>query len=549
MTPHQTRSLLDIALDLASGLNTGERYARMVAAVRQVVPCDSAVILALDNGVLRPLAADGLSPTALALRFDPAEHPRLKDILAAPGPIRFANDDPRPDPFDGLIDGDHHHLTVHSCMGAPLRVDGELVGAIAVDALVPTAFDTVDDTAFATVAALAAATLKSAGVIEALAHVAKQKEAVARQLVREALARDGGGALVGTSAGIADLRRQIDVVARSDLPVLITGETGVGKELVARTVHAHSPRADQALVYVNCAALPESIAESELFGHKRGAFTGAIADRAGRFELAHKGTIFLDEIGELPLSVQAKLLRTIQFGELQRVGEDQVRRVDLRIVAATNRDLQQEVAAGRFRADLFHRLNVDPLPVPPLRDRPADIDVLAGHFLDRARARLGTPAMRLSASSREALQAHTWPGNVRELEHVMLRAALGARASTPPATGIGPEHLCLPMSAKRAALSAVAVSSSSSSQSSSMASPACAEPPLPVGSFHDAVVAYQRQLLETAIAQADGNLAAAARALGLDRSNMHRLARRLGVVLADAPAPPARAHKTQPTWV
>ena len=194
------QTLLDIALDLASGLNTADRYQRMVQALRRVVPCDSAVILTLDDdGTLRPLAADGLAQTALGIRFNPAEHPRLRDILDASGPIRFANDDPRPDPFDGFIEGDFHLTPVHSCMGAPLRVDGELVGAIAVDALSETAFDRVDDTSFATVAALAAATLKSAGVIEALAHVARQKEAVARQLMREALARDGGGALIGRS--------------------------------------------------------------------------------------------------------------------------------------------------------------------------------------------------------------------------------------------------------------------------------------------------------------------------------------------------------------
>lgn len=515
------QTLLDIALDLASGLSTADRYERLVTAVRRVVPCDSAVILGLDAGVLRPLASSGLASTALGLRFDPKEHPRLADIIASPGPIRFAVDDPRPDPFDGLIDGDISLRPVHACMGAPLRVDGELVGAIAVDALARTAFDAVDDADFATVAALAAATVKNAGLLEALSQVARHKEALARQLVREALSRDGGGALIGRSVVLDDLRRQIDVVASSDLPVLITGETGVGKELVARTLHAHSLRADQALVYVNCAALPESIAESELFGHKRGSFTGAIADRAGRFELGHKGTIFLDEIGELPVSIQAKLLRTIQFGELQRVGDDNIRRVDVRIIAATNRDLTKEVAEGRFRADLFHRLSVYPLHVPPLRDRGHDIDTLAGHFLDRARSRLGTPSMRLSSSAREALQQHSWPGNVRELEHVMLRAALGARASMPPVTTIGPEHLCLPGRPKTHEVSlAEAVIPS-------------AQDVLPVGSFHDAVTVFQRRLLQMAIDNADGNMAAAARALSLDRSNMHRLARRLGVVTDD----------------
>jgi anaerobic nitric oxide reductase transcription regulator len=185
---------------------------------------------------------------------------------------------------------------------------------------------------------------------------------------------------------------EVELAACSDLAVLITGETGTGKEVVARAIHVRSTRADRPLIYVNCAALPESVAESELFGHVRGAFTGAFENRAGKFEVADRGTLFLDEIGELPLSIQAKLLRTLQTGEIQRVATDSVLRVDVRIIAATNRDLPTEIENGRFRPDLFHRLSVFPIHVPPLRDRRDDILLLAGFFLDEARIRLGLRA-------------------------------------------------------------------------------------------------------------------------------------------------------------
>jgi anaerobic nitric oxide reductase transcription regulator len=207
----------------------------------------------------------------------------------------------------------------------------------------------------------------------------------------------------------------------------VTGETGVGKELVARHVHAGSRRREEAIIHVNCAALPESVAESELFGHVAGAFTGAVRDRAGKFEVADGGSLFLDEIGELPLSLQPKLLRALQQGEIQRIGSDRLHRVDVRIIAATNRDLISEVERGRFRADLYHRLAVYPIRVPALRERREDIPLLATHFADSTRRRLGLGPLRLGEDVRERLAAADWPGNVRELENVVNRAVLGPR--------------------------------------------------------------------------------------------------------------------------
>ncbi len=268
---------------------------------------------------------------------------------------------------------------MHACLGCRLTEGTQVVGALTADALNPHAFDMLDPRVLATLGALAGAAMRTTGLIETLERMAERRGQVARELQRSA-GLSSGGQFLGASQATRRLLDEIHLVARSDLAVLITGETGVGKELVARQIHDTSPRRDEALIQVNCAALPESIAESELFGHVAGAFTGASRDRAGKFEIADGGTLFLDEIGELPLSLQPKLLRAIQHGEIQRVGSDRALRVDVRILAATNRNLEAEVAAGRFRADLYHRLAVYPIQVPPLRERRPDIPLLAAHF-------------------------------------------------------------------------------------------------------------------------------------------------------------------------
>jgi DNA-binding NtrC family response regulator len=233
--------------------------------------------------------------------------------------------------------------------------------------------------------------------------------------------------IVGESDAVQAVLQQVELVADTDATVLITGESGTGKELVARAVHERSPRRKGPLVRVNCAAIPESLFESELFGYVRGAFTGALNDRAGRFEAAQGGTLMLDEIGEVPLAMQPKLLRVLQEKELERVGETRARKIDVRIVAATNRDLAAEVAAGRFRADLFYRLNVFPIDNPPLRDRREDIPLLAEHFIQTSARRLRRPAPRLSEGALRQLMTRDWPGNIRELENVIERAIILAR--------------------------------------------------------------------------------------------------------------------------
>jgi two-component system, NtrC family, nitrogen regulation response regulator NtrX len=257
--------------------------------------------------------------------------------------------------------------------------------------------------------------------------------------------------IVGKSYAIRALTSQIEKVAVTPARVLITGDNGTGKELVARAIHRLSPRASKPFVEVNCAAIPSELIESELFGHMKGSFTGAISDRAGKFEQADKGTLFLDEIGDMSLAAQAKVLRVLQDGEVTRIGGTKSYRVDVRVLAATNKNLEEEIGGGRFREDLFYRLNVVPLHVPPLRERREDIPLLAQHFVNTLSQREGAASRTLDTSALEVLQRYEWPGNVRELrnaiERVMILSAgpritdaditrlTGARA--PDATGLG----------------------------------------------------------------------------------------------------------------
>ena len=294
----------------------------------------------------------------------------------------------------------------------PIREDGRLVGAVLV-------FWDI------TRRKLAEDRLQQALVeVEALKN---QLEEENTYLQEEIESRDHFGEIIGTSPAVATMTRAIETVAPTDAHVLITGESGTGKELVARAVHRLSHRHARPLIKVNCASVPRELFESEFFGHIRGSFTGAVRDRVGRFQLADRGSLFLDEIGEIPLELQAKLLRVLQEGEFEQVGAERTHRVDVRIITATNRDLRADVEAGRFREDLFYRLNVFPIHVPPLRDRLGDIRLLATHYLDQAARQFNGRNLRLSRASLSALEAYDWPGNVRELRHVLEREVITAR--------------------------------------------------------------------------------------------------------------------------
>lgn len=261
--------------------------------------------------------------------------------------------------------------------------------------------------------------------------MAANVEGIAAELnISRASGKEAGGkkqvfeGIVGTSACLQHVLRQVEVVATTDAGVLILGETGTGKELIARAIHNVSARRDRPFIKLNCAAIPSGLLESELFGHERGAFTGAVMRKAGRFELADKGTLFLDEVGDIPLELQPKLLRVLQEYEFERLGSIRTQRVDVRLVAATHRDLKQMVAEGNFRSDLFYRLHVFPLPLPALRERREDIPLLVRHFVDEYARRMSRRIETIPAHAMEAFTSYSWPGNVRELQNFIERTVI-----------------------------------------------------------------------------------------------------------------------------
>ena len=309
--------------------------------------------------------------------------------------------------------------------GHPLVFRGEVLGVLAVFRRTEP-----DDACWQWLRALADA----AAVAIANARAFEQVETLRRELemerdyLRQEVQETGlFGEILGRSAPLKRVLRQVEMVATTDASVLILGETGTGKELIARAIHQRSPRAHKPLVKVNCGSIPRELFESEFFGHTRGSFTGAIRDRVGRFQLADGGTLFLDEVGEIPLELQSKLLRVLQEGEFERVGDEATRRVNVRVVAATNRDLRQEAEEGRFRLDLFYRLGVFPIEVPPLRDRREDIPELAAYFVRQACARFHVPEPRLIERELDRARQYDWPGNVRELQNVVERAVILAQ--------------------------------------------------------------------------------------------------------------------------
>ena len=308
----------------------------------------------------------------------------------------------------------------------PLIFRGEILGVLAIFNREP-----CDDASFAWLrtfadhAAVAIANSRAFAEIERLREQLELENTYLREEVRESM--PAAGRLVGQSAPLRHVVEQIELVAPTNANVLILGESGTGKELVAREIHDRSLRSRRAMIRVNCASIPDELFESEFFGHMKGAFTGAVRDRAGRFQAADGGTLFLDEVGEIPLDLQGKLLRVIQEGQFERVGDEAPRTVDVRLIAATNRDLAADVKAGRFREDLYYRLSVFPIRVPPLRDRANDIPALAAHFAESSSRRLKVARPQLTRGDIDRLMSYDWPGNIRELQNVIERAAIVSR--------------------------------------------------------------------------------------------------------------------------
>ncbi len=490
---------------------------RLLHVIGRVIPYNASTLLRLEENVLVPMAAVGLKADAMGRRFPRSDHPRLDIICNSAEPVLFPSDSQIPDPFDGLLHSDTEVLQhIHACLGCPLRVENQLVGVLTADAKDPHSFDNLEPRFLKAVGAMAGAQIQTVNLIEALEHSARRHGQIADDLMRDVqIGKDKQ--IIGSSQEMVRLRREIELVASSDFTVLVLGETGVGKELVVRAIHAESLRKKGPMLYLNCAAIPETLADSELFGHAKGAFTGANKDRAGKFEVADNGTLFLDEIGELPLSIQAKLLRAIQEGEIQRVGSEKTIKVSVRLLTATNRNLEKEVEKGNFRKDLYHRLNVYPLRVPALRERKADIPLLAGFFSERMQRRLGLGPVRITTDAMDVLSGYAWPGNVRELENILSRSILKASAGFPQGEQVvvNSSHLGDDLSANPRI-----------AQLDPQASPL---PLLSGYSLREATKNFQRQLIQRILGQKKGNWAAAARELGMHRSNLHNLATRLNI--------------------
>ncbi len=319
-----------------------------------------------------------------------------------------------------------------------------------------------------------------------------------------------GREIIGQSEAIRQLREKVRIVAPTNASVLITGENGTGKELVARALHALSGRAHRPFVEVNCAAIPEELIESELFGHEKGSFTGATSRRQGKFDLAHEGTLFLDEIGDMSLKTQAKILRILEEQRFERVGGSRPIQVDARVVAATNKNLEEEIVRGTFREDLYHRINVIPLPVPPLRDRREDIPLLVEYFLKELATENETSAKTLTAAALEALSTLPWPGNVRELKNFIWRLAILA-----PRPTIDLDDLALASPALAAG---------------GPAEPDPLKAMLSLPSFREARAQFEKEYLRRKLAECDGSVSTVAEMVGLERSHLYRKLRAYALV-------------------
>ncbi|HPA53382.1 MAG TPA: sigma 54-interacting transcriptional regulator [Thermoanaerobaculia bacterium] len=409
---------------------------------------------------------------------------------------------------------------VKSVLRIPLKEDGMIVAALNFLSFRPDAYAARDVLVAKRIAAFVHLALSHHDLAEAARRAAEAQERT-RQLERRveglvaALAAHGRTSrVIGVSASWKDVLRQAAKVASAETTVLLTGESGTGKEVVARFVHSSSPRASGPFVAINCAALPDTLLESELFGFERGAFSGAHAAKPGRIEAAQGGVLFLDEVGETSPSVQAKLLRVLQEREFQRLGGSRPQRADVRVVAATNRDLAAAMARGTFREDLFYRLAVFEIRLPPLRERPDDILPLAGAFLEEIGAELGRPAAGISRDAMEALLGYRWPGNVRELRNVLERASILSGGGL-----ITHEHLIVP--APRSPASAP----SSPERAGTVSPPRATRAP--------SLADLERDAIERALVEARYNKSRAARALGLTRGQLYGRLRRLGMAPTD----------------
>jgi formate hydrogenlyase transcriptional activator len=424
----ELQALLQINLSSTRHLRRADLFAELARSVKPLVACER-------FGIEVPTGPESLRVHVLALD-QPSRGPMIEEFPSAGTACRWAQEQRQhyiAPSREALRERFPMTYTVmeregmESLCALPLLRENRSFGALFFMSTRREAYREIPAALLDRVVSAIAVAVDNCFAYERLSEL-RDKLAVENAYLQEEIRQShDSGSVVGRSPAIEKLMALVDTVAPASATVLIHGETGTGKELIARALHDRSPRREKPLVKVNCAAISAGLVESELFGHVRGAFTGATGSRVGRFEVANGGTIFLDEVGELPLDTQVKLLRVLQEREIEPVGSNQSRRIDVRVIAATNRDLEQEVEAGRFRKDLFFRLNVVPLVVPPLREREGDIDLLALYFADRLGRELGKRIEGISEASLARLRAYDWPGNVRELANVIERAVVLSR--------------------------------------------------------------------------------------------------------------------------
>ena len=420
----QYRLLLEINNAIISNLTRESLFRAITEALRKVVPFDRAVLYDAENDALRTFALEGpeLPGHSHDLHRDVSRQGTAAGWVLDHRQSRLRRNielEPRVPADEIMVAGG-----VRAYVCVPLMARGRALGALLLQSFAPDRYLPEDVPLLEEVAKQIALAVENMRAFEEIARLRAKLEEENRYLQDEIKSDHNFEEIVGQSPAIKEVFKAIEAVAPAGATVLITGETGTGKELVARALHNLSPRRGKALIKVNCAALPAGLIESELFGHEKGAFTGAIARKIGRFELAHGGTLFLDEIGDLPLELQPKLLRVLQEGEFERIGASHTITVDVRVIAATNRDLETAIRENRFRSDLYYRLNVFPIRLPPLRERTEDIPLVVRYLTLKYGPRLGKRISNLPPAIMKMLQTYSWPGNVRELENVIERATI-----------------------------------------------------------------------------------------------------------------------------
>lgn len=482
--------LVSLSLDWRESSDTAALLERMAEAATRLFRCDRATIFLWDRAAKRLVGrpALGMPDNHLVIPEDAGVVGR---VLKSGEPLQATQRDT--DLIDRLIDMKTGYKT-ESLLCVPLdTAAGERLGAFELINKRSGEFSADDSRGLAEFARVAAAAVANAQQVEGLVE---QRDALVDQAA-------SGVRMLGDSPAIVALRETISRVADADLAVLVLGENGTGKEVVAQSLHFQSRRRNAPLLAVNCAAIAESLLESELFGHEAGAFTDAREARAGKFELADGGTLLLDEIGDMSPAGQAKLLRVLEDKTVVRVGGSEERKIDVRVVAATNRDLTARVRDGSFREDLFYRLNVVLIDLPPLRQRGDDVLLLAEHFLRNFCEARGRKTPKLAAAAKQKLTAHSWPGNIRELRNLMERVAYLTDDPT-----VGPDELAI-------------IDREATADQDNVAAIE--------GALSDATAEFQRQHIDRAIDRRRGNVAAAARDLGLHRSNLYRKMKQLGM--------------------